>query len=173
MSTPRTSPLWKQLGALLRHGAQVVAGLDDEPEAAIELAAPHPAPHIERKQLETWLRVANAALEAAANAIVVCDREGRIIWANPAFTQLTGYTLDEARGQTMRLLKSGRHAAAFYQELWATILAGQVWHGETINRRKDGRLYVEEQIIAPVRDEHGAITHFISIKQALVRNVDV
>jgi PAS domain S-box-containing protein len=65
----------------------------------------------------------------------------------------------------MRLLRSGKHDQAFYQNLWETILAGQVWHAETINRRKDGSLYVEEQTIAPVRDERGEISHFISIKQ--------
>jgi sigma-B regulation protein RsbU (phosphoserine phosphatase) len=121
----------------------------------------------ERKQMEAWLRLANAALEAAANAIIICDREGYIIWVNPAFTRLTGYAPEEAIGQTMRLLKSGQHDQAFYQNLWETILAGQMWQGETTNRRKDGSLYVEAQTIAPVRDQHGAITHFISIKQDL------
>jgi len=119
----------------------------------------------ERKRMEAWLRLANAALESAANAIVICDREGRITWVNPAFTRLTGYAPEEALGQTMRLLRSGKHDQAFYQNLWETILAGQVWHAETINRRKDGSLYVEEQTIAPVRDERGEISHFISIKQ--------
>jgi PAS domain S-box-containing protein len=119
----------------------------------------------ERKRAETWLRLANAALEAAANGIVICDREGRIVWVNPAFTRLTGYTREESLDQTMRLLKSGKHDPSFYQNLWETILAGRVWQGETINRRKDGSLYTEEQTIAPVRDERGTITHFISIKQ--------
>jgi PAS domain S-box-containing protein len=119
----------------------------------------------ERKQMEAWLRLANAALEAAANAIIICDREGYIIWVNPAFTRLTGYAPEEAIGQTMRLLRSGQHDQAFYQNLWETILAGQVWQGETTNRRKDGSLYVEAQTVAPVRDPHGVITHFISIKQ--------
>jgi PAS domain S-box-containing protein len=127
----------------------------------------------ERKQMEAWLRLANAALEAAANAIAICDREGYILWANPAFTRLTGYALAEVRGQTMRLLKSGQHDEAFYRRLWGTILAGQVWQGETTNRRKDGSLYVEAQTIAPVRDPHGAITHFISIKQASLQSAEV
>jgi sigma-B regulation protein RsbU (phosphoserine phosphatase) len=121
----------------------------------------------ERKQMETWLRLANAALEAAANAIIICDRAGYIIWVNPAFTRLTGYAPEEAIGQTMRLLKSGQHDEAFYKGLWNTILAGQVWQGETTNRRKDGSLYVEAQTIAPVRDQHGTITHFISVKQPI------
>jgi PAS domain S-box-containing protein len=125
----------------------------------------------ERKQMEAWLRLANAALDAAANAIIICDREGYIIWVNPAFTRLTGYAPVEAIGQTMRLLKSGQHDEAFYQRLWGTILAGQVWQGETTNRRKDGSLYVEAQTIAPVRDPHGVITHFISIKQPVTAHI--
>ena len=118
----------------------------------------------ERKRTEAWLRLANTALESAANAILICDREGTITWVNPAFTHLTGYTPEEARGQNMRLLKSGKHDPSYYQNLWDTILAGRVWHGETTNRHKDGSLYVEEQTIAPVRDGRGELTHFISIK---------
>ncbi len=119
----------------------------------------------EQKRAERLLRLQSAALEAAANAIVITNRQGRIGWVNPAFTRLTGYTLEEITGQTMRLLKSGRHEPSFYQELWATILAGQVWRGEITNKRKDGRLYIEEQTITPVYDEHGEIAHFIAIQQ--------
>ncbi|MBI2115158.1 MAG: PAS domain S-box protein [candidate division NC10 bacterium] len=119
----------------------------------------------EHRREEERLRLQSAALESAANAIIITDREGRILWVNPAFTHLTGYTSEEAVGQTPRLLKSGRQDLAFYQNLWATILAGRVWHGETINRRKDGSLYTEEQTITPVRDARGEISHFIGIRQ--------
>jgi nitrogen fixation negative regulator NifL len=120
----------------------------------------------ERKRAQTQLpHLQRAALESAANAIVIADREGRIIWVNPAFTRLTGYTQDEIVGQNSRLLKSGHHDQLFYQKLWETILSGQVWQGETINRRKDGSLYSEEQTITPVRGERGEIEHFIAIKQ--------
>jgi len=119
----------------------------------------------ELQKSEERLRLQSSALEAAANAIVITDREGRIVWANPASTRLTGYTLEETLGQNPSLLKSGKHDQAFYQNLWETILSGQVWHGELVNRRKDGSLYFEEQIITPVRDERGKISHFIAIKQ--------
>ena len=119
----------------------------------------------ERKRTEAQLRLQGAALESAANAIFIVDREGRITWVNPAFTRLTGYTLEEVLGQTPRLLQSGKHDQAFYKNLWDTILSGQIWHGEIINRRKDGSLYTEDQTITPVRDEHGEISHFIAIKQ--------
>jgi len=118
----------------------------------------------ERKQAEERLRLQSAALESAANAILVADRQGRIIWVNPAFTRLTGYTQDEVLGQNPRLLKSSQHDQPFYQNLWETILSGQVWHGKIINRRKDGSLYTEEQTITPVRGVGGEIDHFIAIK---------
>ena len=118
-----------------------------------------------RKQAEAQLHLRTTALEAAANGIMITDREGTIIWVNSAVTQLTGYTVQELLGQNSRLLKSGQHDPAFYQHIWATILAGEVWHGEMINRRKDGDLYTEEQTIAPVRDSRGQITHYIAVKQ--------
>jgi PAS domain S-box-containing protein len=107
-----------------------------------------------------------AALNAAVNAIVMTDRDGIIQWVNPAFCDLTGYAAAEAVGKDLReLVKSGRHDPAFYRNLWETILSGRVWRGETINRRKDGSLYTEEQAITPVRDAQGEITHFIAVKQ--------
>ncbi|MDE2180349.1 MAG: PAS domain S-box protein [candidate division NC10 bacterium] len=119
----------------------------------------------ERRQGEQRLRLQSAALESAANAIVITDREGNIIWVNPAFATLTGYTSEEVLDRNPSLLKSGKHDENFYRHLWETILAGQVWHGEIINRRKDGSLYIEDQTITPVRDKRGDITHFIAIKQ--------
>ncbi|MCW2278050.1 PAS domain S-box protein [Heliophilum fasciatum] len=105
-----------------------------------------------------------AALSAAANAIVITDRQGVIEWINPAFTALTGYTEMEAIGGTPRVLKSGRHEQAMYQQLWQTISAGHVWRGELINRRKDGSYYVEEMTITPVIDDQGAIIRYIAVK---------
>jgi len=116
--------------------------------------------------LSAQLRLQGAALEAAANAIIITDRQGAIQWCNPAFTQLTGYALADAINRNPReLVKSGANAPELYQSLWRTILAGQVWHGELTNRRKDGSLYTEEMAVAPVFDEAGSITHFVAIKQ--------
>ncbi|MBZ5721188.1 MAG: PAS domain S-box protein [Acidobacteriia bacterium] len=106
-----------------------------------------------------------AALNSAANGIVITDRHGSIVWANPALTTFTGYTLDEVLGRTPGILRSGTHDQSFYESLWATILAGTVWQGEISNRRRDGSLYTEEMTITPVRAEGREITHFIAIKQ--------
>ena len=113
---------------------------------------------------QLYLRI--SALNAAANAIVITDTNGMIEWVNPAFSTLTGYTFEEALNKNPRdLIKSGEHEPGFYKTMWSTILSGKVWHGEVINRRKDGSLYDEEQTITPLKDDNGKITHFISIKQ--------
>jgi len=119
----------------------------------------------ERAQAEAKSRLQSAALNAAANAIVVTDRRGKIQWVNPAFTRLTGYALEEALGQNPRILKSGKQDEVFYRDLWSTIFSGTVWSGEITNRRKDGQFYTEEMTIAPVRSATGEITNFVAIKQ--------
>jgi PAS domain S-box-containing protein len=111
------------------------------------------------------LRLQTSALEAAANGISITRRNGNIVWVNRAFTRLTGYASEEVVGKNTRLLKSGRHTLEFYRDLWATINAGKVWHGELVNRRKDGSFYDEEMTITPVAGEDGKVQNFIAIKQ--------
>ncbi len=113
---------------------------------------------------EDLLQLQAAALEAAANPILISRRDGTIIWVNEAFEHLSGYTRDEALGQSTSLLKSGHQPASFFKNMWETILSGQKWRGELVNRRKDGSLYQEEMTITPVKNAAGNITHFIAIK---------
>ena len=118
------------------------------------------------KQADAAIRLKSAALEAAANAIVITDRKGVIEWTNTAFTTFTGFGADDAIGQRPGdLLKSGTHDQMFYRDLWDTILSGKVWHGEVVNKRKDSTLYTEDMMITPLMDAHGDITHFIAVKQ--------
>ncbi|GAB4431518.1 MAG: hypothetical protein Kow0031_12630 [Anaerolineae bacterium] len=120
----------------------------------------------QREEVEALAHLQLAALSATANAIVITDTEGIIEWVNPAFSTLTGYSLAESVGHNPRdLIRSGRHSRTFYSQMWQTILAGSVWQGEIINRRKDGSFYTEEQTITPVPDKTGRITHFVSVKQ--------
>jgi len=120
----------------------------------------------ERKAAEEILRLQAAALAASENAIVITDRQARIQWANPAFTRLTGYSLDEALGLNPReLVRSGVQSAEFYRALWETILSGGTWKGEIVNRRRDGEFYHEELAITPVADETGGIRYFVAVKQ--------
>lgn len=116
------------------------------------------------RQSQEQIRLQSTALEAAANGIVITDVSGKVVWTNPAFTQITGYGLKEIVGQSLNKLRSGMHPPAFYQQLWAKIKAGEVWKGEITNRRQSGEIYTEEQTIAPVRNQEGDITHFVAIK---------
>jgi len=124
----------------------------------------------EHRRTEAQLRLQSAALESAANAIVITNRKGEIIWVNSAFVELTGYSAAETVGHTPSILKSGKHDAGFYSEMWRTVSAGNVWRGEIINRRKDGRLYTERMIITPVRDALGSIGHFVAIKEDITEH---
>ena len=126
---------------------------------------------ITKQQLaEKSMRLQSLALETAANAILITDQHGRIEWANPAFSQSSGYTFAESAGKNPRdLLRSGKHGKEFYQAMWETIIAGAVWHGEIINRRKDGTFYLEEMTISPLHDGQNRITHFVAIKQDITQ----
>lgn len=118
-----------------------------------------------RIKAEEKLRLQAAALNAAANAIVITDNKGFIQWTNPAWSALTGYQPEEAIGKTPNLVKSGVQDNAFYDDLWSTILAGRIWKGEIVNRRKNGSHYYEYETITPLQDESGHIVAFIAIKQ--------
>lgn len=116
---------------------------------------------LERARQE--LEMQAVALQESADAVIITDRQGVIHWVNRAFSELNGYSAEEVIGQTMRLVKSGMQGEAYYRRLWETILSGQVWRADVINRRKDGRFYEADQVIVPIRNLAGEITHFVSI----------
>lgn len=119
-----------------------------------------------QRETESRLRLQSSALEAAANAIVITDSDGRIEWVNPAFTKATGYSAEEALGHKPGdLIKSGEHEAHFYESMMKTISGKKVWHGEVINRSKDGRLIPFEMTITPVLNEKSEVTHFVAVQQ--------
>ena len=118
----------------------------------------------DRRKVESELSLKSLALEAAANAILITDREGTIRWVNQAFERLTGYSREEAIGENPRILKSGVQGLGFYSAIWETILGGKVWSGEIINKKKSGELYTEEMTITPVEGESQNISGFIAIK---------
>ena len=111
-----------------------------------------------------WLKVKSEAVKALPNSIVITDVEGKILWVNPAFTKIYGYTKDEVEGQTPRILKSGEHDEIFYKDLWATITTGNTWHGQIVNKHKDGSEIIDNQTITPVRAGGAEITHFVAVK---------
>ena len=118
-----------------------------------------------RRQTAERLMLQSAALQAAANGIVITDRQGEILWVNAAFCALTGYDEAQLLGEHTRILKSGLQDPELYRQLWERILAGHPWRGEWANRRRDGSCYTEEVTITPVLDQGGEVTHFIGIKQ--------
>ncbi len=98
-------------------------------------------------------------------AIFITDPEGRIEYLNMKLVELSGYSLTEVIGKTSRLFKSGEMPEQTYTEMWETVLGGNIWEGDLLNRRKDGALYWVHELIAPVKDEAGVITHFIATEQ--------
>jgi len=126
----------------------------------------------ELSEANKHLSLQAAALKAAANAIVITDFHGTIIWVNRAFTAMTGYGQEEIVGKNPNLLNSGEQPESYYAELWSTILSGKVWKGEIVNRRKDGTTYTEEMTITPVSLEdtgNPTNTYFIAIKQDITQ----
>jgi len=105
------------------------------------------------------------AIEQNGNTIVITDTHGTIEYVNPRFEQTTGYSIAEALGNNLRMLKSDYQSADFYKHLWQTISGGNIWRGEFLNKRKDGALYWEAATIAPLLDQTGRITNFVANKE--------
>jgi PAS domain S-box-containing protein len=118
-----------------------------------------------RRRMKDRLRLLFHAIETSPASIVITDTAGCIQYANPGFTQMTGYPLEEVRGKNPRFLKSGQMALAEYTRMWRTIEAGEEWRGEFCNRRRDGQLVWESAAISPVRDSDGHITHFVKVAE--------
>lgn len=121
----------------------------------------------ERKLAEEALEKLSMAVEQNPSVVFITDAEGHFEYCNQAFTEVTGYALEDVLGQTPGLLKSGLNNAATYADLWRTITAGNTWRGRLLNRRQDGSLYTCSQAISPVRDGNGQITHYVSVSQDL------
>ncbi|MGA2130762.1 MAG: PAS domain S-box protein [Bryobacteraceae bacterium] len=118
----------------------------------------------ERKGAEEQLRWLSTAVEQSPASVVITDLQGAIEYVNPKFTEVTGYTREEALGQNPRILKSGELPAETYRELWDTIQTRE-WRGEFHNRKKSGELYWESASISPIRDENGKPNHYIAVKE--------
>ena len=119
----------------------------------------------ERREAESERARLVAAIDAAAEAVVITDLQGVILYANPAFERITGHRVKEVIGGNPRVLKSGRHDREFYKTMWETIAAGNVWSGRMVNRRNDGSLYTEEMTISPVKDASGQTSNFVAVKR--------
>jgi len=121
------------------------------------------------KAAQEELRRLAAAIEQAAEMVVITDEKAEIVYANPAFEKITGYRQLEVLGKNPRILKSGEHDHAFYRRMWASLSSGKTWHGRIVNKKKDGRLYTEEATISPVLDPSGYIVNYVAVKRDITR----
>ena len=119
----------------------------------------------EAAALREQLKIYQRAVEQSPATVVITDTSGAIEYVNPKFSMLTGYSREDAIGANPRILKSGRQGPEFYREMWETLLAGREWRGEFHNLKKNGDSYWESASISPITDEHGAITHYIAVKE--------
>ncbi len=117
-----------------------------------------------QKDAENKIALLSAAVEQSPLSIVITDKKGKILFANPKFTDISGYSSEECVGQNPRILKSGYTTDSEYQNLWKTISSGNKWEGEFYNRKKDGGFYWESAIITPVFNRSGVVTNYMAIK---------
>lgn len=155
-----------------RHGHyERVEGLDSADEIGqLALTFNRMAEHIASR--ETELKKLSRAVEQSPASVIIVTPSGAIEYVNPRFLEITGYSRDEVIGQNPRILKSGETPPEVYEELWRTILAGQVWRGELRNRTKRGDLIWEQVHISPILDSQGQVIHFVGVKEDITRRRD-
>ena len=125
----------------------------------------------ERKRVSEKNAQFMAAIGQAAEAVMITDAKAMIQYVNPAFEQITGYTSAEAVGKIPNMLKSGKHNASFYEELWETLRQGETWSGQFINKKKDGSFYTEEATISPVRDALEQTVNYVAVKRDITEEI--
>ena len=174
-----------QLGRLIRQrlaplhdGAKIVAGgdlgyrikcggSDEFAELALSINSMTDKLEAEisaHKQSEEMLRTLSIAIEQSPTSVVITDAEANIQYVNPRFTEVTGYSAAEVVGQNPRILRSEQTTNETYLDMWGKLTSGQSWHGELLNKSKNGDLYWEETHIAPVKNQASAVTHYVAIK---------
>ncbi len=119
----------------------------------------------ERKLIENQLVKLSTAVEQSPAVVLITDAHGTIEYVNPMFTELTGYSIEEAKGRNPRILQSGLTPKSVYDELWKTILSGRIWRGEWQNKKKNGELFWESVVISAILNGEGVITNFVAVKE--------
>jgi PAS domain S-box-containing protein len=126
-----------------------------------------------RAWLDKEHRRLSTAIEQTVDSVIITDTKGTIVYVNPAFEQVSGYNRHEVIGQNSRILKSGKQDVAFYEKLWKTVSAGQVWHGRFINKKKDGTFYTLDATITPVRDEDDKVVNYVALQRDVTRELQL
>ena len=122
-------------------------------------------------ETEQTIKTLSITLKRIGDNVMITDSHGVIEYVNPAFEVTTGYSSQEAVGQTPRILRSGQHDKSYYQKLWDTILSGQVFRATTINKKKNGSIYYADQTISPVHDDDGKIIYFVSVWKDITERI--
>ncbi|MCK9209904.1 MAG: PAS domain S-box protein [Ignavibacteriaceae bacterium] len=119
----------------------------------------------ERKRAEETSKKLWRAIEQSPVTVLITNPKGNIEYVNPKFTELTGYTTEEAIGQNPRMFQSGKTPIEVYKQMWETIASGKEWRGEFVNKKKNGETFYETATISAVKNYKGIITHFIAVKE--------
>jgi len=127
----------------------------------------------ERHLAEVELRKLFLAVEQNPSSIVIIDLDGRIEYVNAAFAKATGYRAEDAIGQTPRILYSGRTPTEIYDEMWAALTAGRIWRGELINQGLDGREFIDQALVSPVRQADGRISHYLILSEDITERKEM
>lgn len=125
------------------------------------------------KRAEVEIKRLATVVDQAVEGIFITNLAGNIIYANPAFEKITGYTPAEVIGKNPRLLKSGKQSAKFYNQMWDKLKRGETWKGHFVNRRKDGSLYEEDAVISPIRDGSGTVVSYVAVKHDVTRELQL
>ncbi len=136
-----------------------------EDQELLEFVANHVASSIKRKQAEEEIRKLSQAVVQNPSSIIITDTEGNIVYVNPKFEKISGYSMKDVKGKNPGILKSGKTSQKEYENLWNTIKAGKEWRGEFQNIKKDGSLFYEYAHISPILNDNNEITHFLGIKE--------
>ncbi len=124
-----------------------------------------------RKHAETEHEKMLLAIEQTSEVIVITGADACITYVNPAFERTTGYSWAEVIGQNPRILKSGKQDDAFYQEMWSQLSSGMTWHGQFVNKRKDGTHYTEDVVISPIHDSSGQVVSYVAVKHDITEEL--
>lgn len=167
------SPLTTSTGEIIG----IISVMDTKPliiedilKSVLALFSSKIALELQRQMITAELELAASVFNESLEAIIICNTEATIIRVNPAFTEITGYSSDEAIGRKPTLLKSGEHSKAFYERLWKSIMTQGYWKGEITNKRKNGEIFITSQIIKAVKDESGIVQQYISMMSDITSN---
>ncbi len=155
----------KVIGAMVVQSYDNPYAYNESSQKVFEVIANQLSLYIQRKKAEEELSVLARAIYQSPMSIFITDTKGKIVYVNPKFSETTGYLKEEIIGKNSKILSSKHHPKEFYKNIWQTILSGNDWEGELLNKKKNGELYWVHEIISPVITEDGITTHFVALKE--------